>query len=217
MPKLHRCRRWSLEWVRNFIPYHYNDVIMDAIASQITSLTIVYSTVYSDADERNHQSSASQAFVWGIHRWPVNSPHKWPVTQKMFPFDDVFIYVYQHMLVLNQSLLVKLRRHPIGTKHWLYDVHLRKITLTPRFSDPVMPHDTCVTHMPWCMPGSLTIGFLWSRWRERRSRHSRRMHNPQFYVSGKRPIASIVILCVVDKRRSLLAGTNIRLYQSLIS
>ena len=68
---------------------HYNDVIMSSLASQITSPTIVYLTVYSDPDQRKHQSSASLAFVWGIHRWPVNSPHKWPVTRKMFPFDDV--------------------------------------------------------------------------------------------------------------------------------
>ena len=47
---------------------------MGAIASQITSLTIVYSTVYSRADPRKHQSFASLAFVWGIHRWPVTSP-----------------------------------------------------------------------------------------------------------------------------------------------
>ena len=60
---------------------------MGAIASQITSLTIVY----SDADQRKHQSSASLAFVRGIHRGPVNSPHKWPVTRKMFPFDDVIM------------------------------------------------------------------------------------------------------------------------------
>ena len=70
---------------------HYSDVIMGAIASQITSLTRVYSIVYSDTDQRKHQSSASLAFVWGIHRWPVNSPHKWPVTRKMFPFDDVIV------------------------------------------------------------------------------------------------------------------------------
>ena len=63
---------------------HYDDVIMGAIASQITSLTIIYSTVYLDADQRKHQSSASLAFVWGIHRVPVNSPHKWPVTRKCF-------------------------------------------------------------------------------------------------------------------------------------
>ena len=62
-----------------------------AIASQITSPTIVYSTVNSDANQRKHQSSASLAFVRGIHRWPVNSPHKWPVTRKMFPLDDVIM------------------------------------------------------------------------------------------------------------------------------
>ena len=68
---------------------HYCDDIMDAMASQITSLTNVYSTVYSDADQRKHQSSASLASVRGIHRGPVNSPHKGPVRRKMFPFDDV--------------------------------------------------------------------------------------------------------------------------------
>ena len=73
--------------------FHYCDAVIGAVASQITSLTIVYSTVYSDADQRKHQSSASLAFVRGIHRGPVNSPHKWPVTWKMFPFDDVIIHV----------------------------------------------------------------------------------------------------------------------------
>ena len=58
----------------------------------------------------------------------------------------------------------------------------------PRVSDPDMHHGTCVTHVPWCMPGSLTSGFLRSRWRGKRSRHSRRMRNPQFCTSGKRPI-----------------------------
>ena len=70
---------------------HYNDVIMGAIASQITTLKIVFSTVYSDADQRKHQRSASLAFVWGIPRGPVNSPQKWPVTRKMFPFGDVIM------------------------------------------------------------------------------------------------------------------------------
>ena len=70
---------------------HYDDVIMGAMASQITSLTIFYSTVYSGADQRKHQSPASLAFVQGIHRGPVNSPHKWPVTRKMFPFDEVIM------------------------------------------------------------------------------------------------------------------------------
>ena len=60
---------------------HYNGFIMGAMASQITSLTIVYSTVYSGAYQRKHQSSA---FVRGIHRWPANSPHKRQVTRNFF-------------------------------------------------------------------------------------------------------------------------------------
>ena len=76
---------------------HYDDGTMGAMASQIISLTMVYSTVYSDTDQRNHQSSASLAFVQGIHRGPVHSTHKWPVTRKMFPFDDV-IMVWPHMV-----------------------------------------------------------------------------------------------------------------------
>ena len=71
--------------------FHYCDVIMIVKVSQITSLTIVYSIIYSDADQNKHQSSASLAFVREIQRGPVNSPHKWPVTRKMFPFDDVIM------------------------------------------------------------------------------------------------------------------------------
>ena len=70
---------------------HYDDVIMTMLASQITSLTVVYSIVYSGVNQRKHQSPASLAFVREIHRGPVNFPHKWPVTRKMFPFDDVIM------------------------------------------------------------------------------------------------------------------------------
>ena len=63
---------------------HYSDIIMCAMVSQVTSVSIVCSTVCSGVDQRKHQSSASLAFVWGIHRWPVNSPHKGPVTRKCF-------------------------------------------------------------------------------------------------------------------------------------
>ena len=56
----------------------------------------------------------------------------------------------------------------------------------PRVSDPGMHHSTCATHVPWCVPGSLTCNFLWSRCQGKRSRHSRSMHNSQFYVSDKR-------------------------------
>ena len=64
---------------------------MITMASQITSLTVVWRIVYSDADQRKHQNSPSLAFVCGIHGGPVNSPHKWSVTRKMFPFDDVIM------------------------------------------------------------------------------------------------------------------------------
>ena len=67
---------------------------MGAMASQITSLAIVYSSVNSGADQRKHQSSASLAFVRGIHRGPVNSLHKGSVTRKMFPFDDVIMKIF---------------------------------------------------------------------------------------------------------------------------
>ena len=72
----------SVHWL------HYSDVTMSAIASQITRITSVYSTVCSGADKKN-QSTLSLAFVRGIHRWAVNSPHKGPVTWKRFPFHDV--------------------------------------------------------------------------------------------------------------------------------
>ena len=58
----------------------------------------------------------------------------------------------------------------------------------PRFSDPDMHHGTCVTHVPWCKSGSLTNGFIWNRWRGKRSRHPRCMRYPRFCVSGKRPM-----------------------------
>ena len=72
---------------------HYTEVIMSATASQIISLTIVYSTVYSGADQRKYKRTAPLAFVQGIHRWSVNSPHKRPVTRKMFPFNDVIVLI----------------------------------------------------------------------------------------------------------------------------
>ena len=96
----HHVSRWWL---------HYYDVRMGTTASQITSLTIVYSTVYSDANQRKHQSSASLAFVRGIHRGPVNSPHKWPVTRKMFPFDDVIMW---YLLIRSCRELQTIRKNP---------------------------------------------------------------------------------------------------------
>ena len=106
LPILFISASWALWYTRHCLSasgvtmkvLHYNDVIMSTMASQITSLTIVYSTTYSGPDQRKHQSSALLAFMWWIHRWPVNSPHKGPVsphkgpvTHKMLPFDDVIM------------------------------------------------------------------------------------------------------------------------------
>ena len=84
--KLHIwCSETQQDW-------HYSNVIMSAMASQITSLMVVFSTVYPGADQIKHQSFAPLAFVRGIHRWPVNSAHERPVTWKTLPFDDVIIF-----------------------------------------------------------------------------------------------------------------------------
>ena len=81
-------KEWSLLYMRLA---QTNRVSMCTMASQINSLTSVYLTVYSGADQRKHESSASLAFVRGVQRWPMNSSHKWPVTRKMFPFADVIM------------------------------------------------------------------------------------------------------------------------------
>ena len=97
---LWRCARLDIKKVEavQHKASHYSDFIMSAMASQITSLAIGYSTVYSGAGQRKHQSSASLAFVRGLHRGPVNSPHKWPVTRKMFSSDDVIMEVHHRWL-----------------------------------------------------------------------------------------------------------------------
>ena len=85
---------WGSKRYQALDQIHYSDVITGAMASQITSLTIVYSTVYSGADQRKHQSFASLAFVWGIHRWPVNFPHKFASNA-----DNVSIWWRHHVLM----------------------------------------------------------------------------------------------------------------------
>ena len=74
----------------------YNDIIMGAVASQIVGVSIVYSAVCTGTDERKYQSSASLAFVKGIHRWLVNSRHKGSVARKMFLFHDVIMICWQN-------------------------------------------------------------------------------------------------------------------------
>ena len=94
-------KRKTITWTRvdpypccPVVSLHCSDVIMSAMASQIISVSIVHLAVCSGSDQRKHQSSASLAFEKGIHQWPVNSPHKGPVMQKMFPFADVIMEIW---------------------------------------------------------------------------------------------------------------------------
>ena len=88
----HVCKRCEHRLVKHWFQKNWScvkynitiTVMMSAMTSQITGVLIVCSVVYSGADQRKHQSSASLAFVRGVHRWPVDSPHKWPVTLKCF-------------------------------------------------------------------------------------------------------------------------------------
>ena len=107
--------------------YHYSHVIVHPIASQITRRTIVYLTVYPGADQRKHKSSASLAFVRGIYRWSVYSPHNWPVTLKIFPFDDVITirgirmtYYQQHAYASENNFTATCQMYRMYPAHLTY-------------------------------------------------------------------------------------------------
>ena len=87
---------------------HYSDVIISGVASQITGVSVAYSTVCSGVDQRNHRRSASRAFMRGIHRSSVNSPPKGPVARRMFQSDIVTMVVSHFVsfqVVICQTLL----------------------------------------------------------------------------------------------------------------
>ena len=104
---------------------HYSDVIMGPMASQIIGVSVVYSTVCSGENQREHQSSASLAFVRGIHRWPVNSPQKEPVTRKILPFDDVIMNAtniavrYLSLSKVARYIMLMSTRYPNKTFAWV--------------------------------------------------------------------------------------------------
>ena len=106
-----------MAWMSNYIPLFYMDVTTYPCPIHDTSLQWRHNWRDSVSNHqphdcllnrlfrrrsKKHQSSASLAFVRGIHRGPVNSPHKWPVTRKMFPYDDVIIYTV----------------YPVNSVHW---------------------------------------------------------------------------------------------------
>ena len=99
---------------------HYCDVIMTAMASQITSVSFDCSTVCSGSDRRKHQSSASLAFVGGIHWWPMNSPHKEPLTPNMFPYDDIIMnHRRLNALLVPSELIWRVTKY-YWKNHWSY-------------------------------------------------------------------------------------------------
>ena len=116
----------------------------------------------------------------------------WPTNH---PFHSCLSPLMLNLCKVNRQIIRLLIRHgPLARYVKLWVVHAPGMPGTfsssPRVSDPDMHHSMCVTHALWCVSESLTSGSLWSRWRGKRSRYSRRMHNPQFYVSGKRPIVA---------------------------
>ena len=100
-----------------FYAAHYCDVMMGTMASQITSIATVYSTIHSGADQRKHQSSASLAVVRGIHRWPMNSPHKWPVTRRFFPFGDIIMSL---LIPVPNAAIVNIEMWMYGEDAWAW-------------------------------------------------------------------------------------------------
>ena len=133
---------------------HCNDVIMSAMASQITSLAIVYSSVYSGAYQRQYQNSSSLAFVRRIHRSPVNSPHKGPVTWKMFPFDDDIVHhaseLYQRQVISWQVISKTKSVHFIMTKLPRTYVFTRTFTFLTTATRYLLVHvSQIVTYIYW--------------------------------------------------------------------
>ena len=98
-----------------FCSVNYSDVIISAMVSQITGVSIVYSTVCSGAGEIKHQSSALLAFVRGIHLSSVNSPHKRPITRKMFPFGD---FIMECVIMLQDGCRIWDQSHGIDHNIW---------------------------------------------------------------------------------------------------
>ena len=130
---------------------------MSMVASQITSLTIVYSSVNSGAEERKQQSSASLAFVRGIHRWPVTSLHKGPIMWKLFPFDDVimvWVAIKGHCNVTTSSLVI-------------LTMYLTIPTRTARWVGVFRSHDTAIgvqtKNTRWSQLESLRRTSCWRR------------------------------------------------------
>ena len=120
---------------------------------------------YSGADQGKHQNSSSLAFVWGIQRWLVNSPHKWPVTRKMVPFDHV---IMQFILVHDtQCILLNIYDfeyiYPDQTI-WLKKAKLisQNIAAVLVANEDAIANRLIATHQIWCKP-KFTLIVNWRR------------------------------------------------------
>ena len=139
-----RCREMPLQWRHDG---------RDGVSNHQPHNCLL--NFYSGTDQRKHRSSVTLAFVRGIHRWPVNSPPKWPVTRKKFPFDDVimitpgstlsffsslpYIIHYAWYSLLSAGFCSKSlhntkrymtssnERLPIGCDYWCSKVHLKHL------------------------------------------------------------------------------------------
>ena len=112
-------------WPVIVMGYWYSDVMMSAMAFHITTVSMVCSTVCPGADQRKHQSPAVLAFMRGIHWWPVNSPHKSPVTRIMFPFVDVIVNTHNNDQSLGGCPVVSMvceQRHIVSPPLISYDM-----------------------------------------------------------------------------------------------
>ena len=126
------------------------------------------------------------------HQFDEQMTPRWPVDHTL----RHWFLVSNHEIEIETPLATHMERScyhgPLSRYVKLRDAHAQGMpgtfTPPPLISDLDMHHGTCMTHVPGCIPGSLISGFLWNQWRGKRSRHSRRMRNPQFYVSGKRPM-----------------------------
>ena len=138
---------------------------MGAIASQITSLTIVFSTVYLATDQRKHQTSASLAFVRGIHR---NSPHKWPVTRKIFPFDDVIMFLtitrlFHHLSDIEATLRSLAKLVTLIEINWELIVNMAKENIT-KTGEYLMRFDSSLCGLsPRCAYATTVPRLTWIR------------------------------------------------------
>ena len=117
------CGHSPLQWHHNGRDGISNHQLHDCLLNRLFNQGV---------DQRKLQSSTSLAFMRGIHRWPVNSMHKGPVTRKMCPFDDIIM-----------SVIVAW--HPISIRSFDFNIHLTHYS--PVISYGIMDHSFWSTVM----------------------------------------------------------------------